>query len=80
MQHRFGIGAGAIERAKQAHCLVHGQLFVELRFLQRDPDALAQITLIFAPALSENLDVPGVGRGQPLEDLDRRRFAGAVRA
>ena len=35
---------------------------------------------VAAPAVAEHLDLAGVGRPEPLEDLDRGGLAGAVRA
>ena len=78
-QQLLGVVPVAIERAEEAHGLEDGELLGELRFLQRDADALAQLALVLAPVQAEDLDLAGVGLGQPFEDLDGRRLAGAVR-
>ena len=78
-QQLLGVVPVAIERAEEPQRLEHGELLGELRFLQRDADALAQLALVLAPRQAEDLDVAGVGRGQAFEDLDRRRLPRAVR-
>src|SRR5690349_21395401 len=69
----------SVERTEEAKRLVNRQLLVELRLLQRDADALAQLTRILLPCQAEDLDVAAVGRCEAFENLDRRRLAGAVR-
>ena len=53
---------------------------MELRLLQLDSEALPQHPIVLAPAHPEHLDVAGVVGIESLEDFDRRRLAGAVRA
>src|SRR5438132_1569535 len=80
VHHGFGIRSGAIEGAEEAHGLVHGQLFVELGFLQRDSDPLAQVAFVTAPGHAQDLHVAAVRNGEALQDLDGCRFPGAIRA
>ena len=80
MQERVGIGTVAVERAEEAHGLVDGELLGELRLLQRDAHALAQLALVVAPVHAQDLDDAGVGRGESFQDLDGRGLAGAIRA
>src|SRR5262249_3027610 len=63
----------------EAERLLDGQLFVELRFLERDADPLAEPPRVALPGGPQELDLALVGRGEPLQDLDRRRLPSAVR-
>ena len=80
LQQLVDRAAAAIERAEQAEHLLDRQLLAELRLLQLNAEPLPDLPLVRAPAEAEHLDLAGVGREQPLENLDRRRLAGAVRA
>ena len=80
MNQRIGIGPGRIKRPEQTHRLVHGQLFAELRLLQRDADAFAQSAFILFPGHAEDFDLSVVGNGQAFQDFNGCRLAGAVRA
>ena len=68
-----------VERPEQAQRLLDRQLVGELRLLQLDAEALAQLALVALPAQPEHFDLARIGRQQPFEDLDRRRLPGAVR-
>src|SRR5216684_6770461 len=78
-QQVLGIRSGAVERSEKPQRLEDSELVGELCFLQRDPDALAQLALVLAPCEPEDLDLAGVRPGQPLENFDRGRLASAVR-
>src|SRR5205085_9402086 len=67
------------KRPEEPHRFEHGQLLGELRFLQRNTDAFAQLAFVRAPVEPEDFDLAGVGLGQSFQDLDRRRFPRAVR-
>jgi tumor protein p53-inducible protein 3 len=79
VQQIAGIRPVPIEGAEQPQRLEHGELLAELRFLQRDAHALAQLSLMLLPREAENTDLASVRRVDPFEDLDRRRLARAVR-
>src|SRR4029434_10934922 len=65
--------------AKHPDRLLDGELVAQLRLLELNSEAAAQRLIVSAiPMLAEDLDVPRIGRGEPLEDLDRRRLACAV--
>ena len=68
-----------VERSEQPQRLLDGELVGELRLLELDAEALAQLALV-APSAGRAPRLARVGREQPFEDLDRRRLAGAVRA
>ena len=70
---------GRVEGAEQVECLADRQAIVELRFLQVNPELLAQGGAIRRPAPAEYLDLGRVRIEQPLEDLDGGRLAGPVR-
>ena len=81
LQHLVDRPAALAERAEEADGLLDRQLLGELRLLELDAEPLAQLAILpGAPALAEQLDLALVGRGQPFEDLDGRRLAGAVGA
>src|SRR5262245_2885614 len=67
-----------VERSEQPKCLLDRELVGELGFLQLNAEPLAQLALVGPPAQAEHLDLSRVRCEQPLEDLDRRRLAGAV--
>src|SRR6185503_6667724 len=70
-----------VERPEQAQRLEHRQLLAELTLLQLDPESAAERPVVPAtPLLTEHLHLALVVRHEALEDLDRRRLAGAVRA
>src|SRR5439155_16938357 len=52
----------------------------QLGLLEHDADPLAEAALRPLRVEAEHLDPPAVGAAVALEDLDRRRLAGAVRA
>jgi len=54
------------------------QLVGELRLLELDAEPAAQGQAIAPPAVPEHLDLSGVRRPKPFEDLDRGRLARAV--
>ncbi len=78
-QQLIGIVTALVERSKQPQRLVDRQLLVELRFLQRDTDALAQLCRIAVPRKAEDFDLAAIRLRQPLEDLDGGRLSGAIR-
>src|SRR6266516_2475852 len=70
-----------VEAAKQPHRLRDGQLVGELGLLELDAEPLAQRAVgraAPAPPHPEQLHVPRVRLGEPLENLDRGGLAGAV--
>src|SRR4029453_9977516 len=68
-----------MEGAEHPDRLLDGELVAQLRLLEVKPRAAAQPLIMSAiPMLAENLDIPRIGRGESLEDLDRRRLACAV--
>src|SRR5437867_13065179 len=69
-----------IERPEQAQRFFDGQLVGKLRLLKLNTEPLPQLALVLLPRETEDLHVPSVGFEQSLEDFDRRRLAGAVRA
>src|SRR5207237_6407726 len=48
-QQVVGIGTAAIERAEERQRFDDGELVAELRFLERDADAVAQVALVVFP-------------------------------
>src|SRR6266850_2505386 len=68
-----------VERPEQSDRLLHGQLVGELGLLERDADPLSQVAVIPSPPEAEHLDLAAARLEDPLEDLDRRRLACAVR-
>ena len=79
LQQLTNLAAASVEGPKQAQHLFDGQLVAELCLLQMDAEPFPQLALARRPCESENLDVAPVRREEALEDLDRRRLAGAVR-
>ena len=54
-------------------------LSLQLRLLELDAEPLPERLVVGSPSAAEHLDVARVRLEQPLEDLDGRRLAGAVR-
>ena len=79
LEQPLRVAAARVERAEEIEHLEDGQLLGEPRLLERDAEARAELPLVLSPAAAEDLDVSGVGAREPLEDLDRRGLAGAVR-
>ena len=79
VQQRVRIRARLVKRAEEMNRLVDGELFAELRLLQRDADALAQLAFILAPGEAEDFDFAGIGDGEAFEDFDGGGLASAVR-
>src|SRR5262249_21251315 len=75
-----GLEAVAVEAAEQGDGLAHQQFFGELRFLERDADAVLDGGVVAAPAQAEGFDVAGGGLRESLDDLDGGGLAGAVGA
>ena len=69
-----------VARAVDRHRLADRQLVLDAGRLQDDADAVAEVASGAAGILAEHRDVAGRPRAVPLEDLDRRRLAGAVLA
>ena len=67
-----------VEAAEELHRLLYRELLRELGLLERDPQPLAQLAVVLAPAAPEHGHLAGVGRVQPLADLDGRRLARTV--
>src|SRR5207244_1011630 len=81
-EHLFDRMRRPVKAAKQPHRLLDPELVGELGVLQLDAQALPQRTALARaprPTHAEDLDFARVRGGQPFEDLDRGRFAGAVR-
>src|SRR5690606_36684627 len=78
-EHVLDIAAMPVETAEELEGLVHRDLLGELGLLQVDPEALAQVTGMAAPAEAEHFDLAGIGRGEPLADLDGGGLPRAVR-
>jgi hypothetical protein len=76
--HRVG---GAVEAPKQPHRLFHREFVGQLRLLQLDAEPLPQRPRLRRPGPMppQDLDCPGVGGREPLEDLDGSGLARAVR-
>ena len=70
--------AAWIEAAEEREHLAHVQLVGELRLLELDAQPAAQGEAIAPPVVPEHLDLSGVGRPKPFEDLHRGRLARAV--
>ena len=68
-----------VEAPEQVDDLDHGQLRVERRGLETDPDAGLERVCAARDVKAEDDRLAAVGRAQALEDLDRRRLARAVR-
>ena len=68
-----------IEAPEQVDDLDHGQLRVERRGLEADADAWLERVGAVGDVEAEDDRLAAIGRAQTLEDLDRRRLAGAVR-
>ncbi len=70
-----------VEGAKQEQHLLDHELVGELRILELDPDARAELAVApFAPGDAEEFEGPAVGVIQSFDELDGGRLAGAVRA
>src|SRR5207247_11311573 len=69
-----------VEAAEQRDRLGDGELIALLAALELDPEALAQRAPpgTVAPVHPPDFDRSGVGDGEPFEDLDGGRLAGAV--
>ena len=68
------------EAAEQIEQLGHGQARIQRDALELDADTLLDRLWMVANIEAEHLNRAGLGRSQALENLDRRRLAGAVRA
>jgi hypothetical protein len=79
LQQRIDGRTAVVEGSEQPERLLDRQLVRKLRFLKLDAKPLPQFSLVGAPAHSQHFDLTGVGRDEPLENLDSRRLAGAVR-
>lgn len=66
------------ERAEQPNGFFDGELLRELRFLELNAEAFAEVAGVLGPAATEDGDVTAVGGGESLADLDGGGFAGAV--
>src|SRR5690606_36971843 len=78
--HVLDIAAMPVETAEELEGLVHRDLLGELGLVQLDAEALAQVMGMAAPAEAEHFDLSGIGRGEPLTDLDGGGLPRAVRA
>ena len=62
------------------HGLTHRRPGVEAAALQNDPDPLLKAAVTLLGVLSEHPHISAAAAPIPLEDLDGRRFSGAVGA
>ena len=65
--------------AEQLDRLLHRQVGLDAGLLQHDADALLKARSCLAGVEAEHADLAAVRAAVALEDLDRRRLAGAVR-
>src|SRR5205085_4011833 len=65
---------------EEGMCLAHRERLPQLRGLEHDADPLAERAARLLGVEAEDVDGPRVPAAVALEDLDRRRLAGAVRA
>src|SRR5438128_4779021 len=68
----------AIEAGEKLQGLPHRKFIPQARLLQRDSQHLAQLLGVGTPGLSDNLDLAGSRRKQPLQNFDGGRLPGAV--
>ena len=73
------VARARVVAAEDLEALAHGQVRVERRGLQDDPDPLAPLLRRVGRILAEDLHLAGVAVAVALEDLDRGRLSGAVR-
>jgi hypothetical protein len=72
--------AARVEGAEERDQLADGQLRVQGCRLQLDADSLLERARVAHDVDAQHLGAARIGRAQALEDLDRRRLAGAVGA
>ena len=70
--------AAVIERSEDTQRLLHGQLVGELRLLQLNAQALAELLLVRLPPATEHLHLSTVWRKQAFKDFNGRRLAGTI--
>ncbi len=76
----FGCVRALIKKtAEQLERFEDSQLFGELRILQLNAEALAELLRVGIPTHAEQFDVAGIGGGQSFADFDGGCFACAVR-
>src|SRR6185437_2077535 len=68
----------AKEGPKESHRFLDGEFFGELRLLELDSEALAELARLFGPPAAQDDDIAAVGTSEAFADLDRGGFAGAV--
>src|SRR3954466_9458243 len=78
--HVFRRGTIAIETAEKAHRLFYRELLGELGFLQGNAEQLAEGPVILTPAAAQDQYLAAIRGVEPLADLDRGGFAGAIGA
>ena len=77
---RRRLDAAPVEAAEERQHFEDRQFLGEPGLLQGDAQALAQVVVMMPPTPAQHLDVTRGRLQQPLEDFDRGRLAGAVRA
>src|SRR5262249_51964093 len=80
VDHLVHVARPAVVPGEEAGRLPHGEIRPELRLLQDDADALPVLAPRACGIEAEDVDASAVALAVTLEDLDRRRLAGAVRA
>ncbi len=75
----IGGGVGLVEAAEVVKELAHAPLPMVAPRLEHDPDASSPVLVGMGGIRAEDLDRPGGGGAEALEDLDDRRLARAVR-
>src|ERR1035438_4376038 len=70
LENFFGRARLAVETGEEFNGLAHGKLFRQARLLQRDPQPLAHLALILAPAVPQNRHLPRSRREQAFEDFN----------
>src|SRR5438105_10138114 len=78
LQRGHRINTPAVERREHVEQLEQAKSVEECRRLQLDPDQAFYLVGVFANVDAGHQGPSIVGLAQPLEDLDRRRLAGAV--
>ncbi len=80
LNHLVDVSGVLVVSGEKAVHLAHGQVRRELGLLEHDADPLAKSPRSCGGIVAEHRDLAGVARAVALEDLDRRRLSGAVRA
>src|SRR5580698_4234058 len=78
---KFGqVHVVAVERREHIHRFVDANFFRQIRSLQADANAVFELLPLLVRVESEDGNFAAAARTQPLENLDGRRFACAVRS